>query len=586
MRIILAIAKREVQRLRGRFSGRSRPIVLVLLGVAALISAVAFREGPNLGQGLYRIGVAPDGPAITDRRFTVRVIDPADAAAQLSAGTIDAYVAADRVDVGSTTKAQYAAGALRRYLEQLELSRISTDYTLDQAFPLRVEVNYLTTTATNPAVIEPGALADLLPTVAPPSNAAAPIIAPTPDSDAAVRAQLQAAASGGALPEIRYDPAADKEIIIPSLLTPPLPFAQVLMAFIYILPVSLVSVFFVSSFMEEKINRRLTILLSTPVTPLQIILGKLLPYAVFSLAAAIGVTVLAHGQVLPALAILAPVILFIFAIYLMVPMLYRTFKDTTFISMLATALTTTYLIFPAVFSGVNDLAYISPLTLLVNLYRDEPFGVREYLFSVVPMAALFGLSLYAATRVLNEEYLTGYKPLSRKIADAIFLLLNRHRPYLSIFLLSLLLIPLVYMVQLALLAMATNLPLSYALAGVLIIAAIIEELAKSIGIVTLIDRQLVRSVRSVIALAFLSALGFLIGEKLLLLISLSVVSESLASAALFSSGALFLPLAAHFVFTTIVCGLRARFRWRYLVTVLIGAAVHVAYNWIIAGGLS
>ncbi len=583
MRIILAIAKRELQRVRGRFSGRSRPMVFMLLGVAALISAAAFRDGPNLGQGLYHIGVAPDGPLITDRRFDVRVIDSAHALSELDAGTIDAYVAADHVSIGNTAKSQYAAGGLKRYLEQQELARLSTDYTLDQAFPLRIEVNYLTATTTGGAAIETGQLAQLLPTDV--SLSAVTGAAATPESDAAVRQQLQSAANG-ALPEIRYDPADDKEIIIPSLLTPPLPFAQVLVAFIYILPVSFVSVFFVSSFMEEKINRRLTILLSAPVTPLQIILGKLLPYAVFSVLAGTSVTLVAGGNVLLALAILVPVILFIFAIYLMVPMLYRTFKDTTFISMLATALTTTYLIFPAVFSGVNDLAYISPLTLLVKMYRHEAFGLREYLFAVVPMAALFGLSLYAATRVLNEEYLTGYKPLYRKVSDAIFLLLNRQRPYVSIFVLSLVLIPLVYMVQLALLAMATNLPLSYALAGVLIIAAIVEEIAKSIGIVTLLDRQLVRSGRSVIALAFLSALGFLIGEKLLLLISLSVVSESLASAALFSTGALAWPLMAHFVFTTLVCGLRARLRWRYLITVLIGAAVHVAYNWIVAGGLS
>lgn len=584
MRIILAIAKRELRRVRGRFTGRSRPLVFMLLGMAALISTAAFRDGPNLGQGLYHIGVAPDGPPIADRRFDVRVIDPLNALTELDAGTLDAYVTIDQVDTGRTPRAPYAAGALKRYLEQQELARLSTDYTLDQAFPLRIEVNYLATTAANTATIETGQLAQLLPGALP-STSGTPLIEATPQSDAAVREQLQAAVSGTA-PEIRYDPADDKEIIIPSLLKPPLPFAQVLVAFIYILPVSFVSVFFVSSFMEEKINRRLTILLSSPVTPLQIILGKLLPYAVFAVLAGVSVTVVAGGTVLLALAILIPVILFIFAIYLMVPMLYRTFKDTTFISMLATALTTTYLIFPAVFSGVNDLAYISPLTLLVKMYRHEAFGLREYLFSVVPMAALFGLSLYAATRVLNEEYLTGYKPLYRKAADAIFLLLDRHRPYLSIFLLSLVLIPLVYMVQLALLAMATNVPLSYALAGVLIIAAIVEEIAKSIGIVTLLDRQLVRSGRSVIALAFLSALGFLIGEKLLLLISLSVVSESLAATALFSTGALLVPLLAHFVFTTIVCGLRARFRWRYWVTVLIGAAVHVAYNWLVAGGLS
>ncbi len=35
--------------------------------------------------------------------------------------------------------------------------------------------------------------------------------------------------------------------------------------------------------MDEKMNRRLTILLSAPITPFQIILGKMLPYVIFAL---------------------------------------------------------------------------------------------------------------------------------------------------------------------------------------------------------------------------------------------------------------------------------------------------------------
>ena len=464
MQIIWVIAKREVQRLRGRFRGGSRSLVLALLGLTILLAALAFRNGPNLGQGLYRIGVLPGGPQLIDRRFIVSDVDRATGLALLNAGQLEALVDGATVSARDDQKSQYALGALKRTLEQQELARINDQYPLADAFPLRVEVNYLTTTQ-NSAVALAGSLADLLPTAAAPLDSAAPApSAPLPAaSDAAVREQLQAAAEGGAAPQIKLDPAANKEIIIPSLMTPPLPFAQVLIAFIYIMPVSFVSVFFVSSFMDEKVNRRLTLLLSAPVTPLQIILGKMLPYVTFSVAATTVIALVSHAEVLTALAIFIPVILFIFAIYLMVPMLYRTYKDTTFISMLATALTTTYLIFPAAFSGVSDLAYISPLTLVVKMYRAEVFGLREYLFSVTPLLALFGLSLYAATRVLNEEYLMGYRPLSRKVADAIFLLLNRRHLFLSILLLSVLLIPLVYLGQLALLAMSTNLPISFAI---------------------------------------------------------------------------------------------------------------------------
>ncbi|MFT3895767.1 MAG: hypothetical protein QM730_29465 [Anaerolineales bacterium] len=124
-----------------------------------------------------------------------------------------------------------------------------------------------------------------------------------------------------------------------------------------------ISIFFTSSFMEEKINRRLTILLSAPVTPFQIILGKMLPYVIFTLAAIAFIAMQTKGNVLLTLAIFLPTTLFIFAIYLMVPLFYRTFKDVTFIAMLVTTLTTAYLVFPAMFTDVTDLSFISPLTL-------------------------------------------------------------------------------------------------------------------------------------------------------------------------------------------------------------------------------
>jgi hypothetical protein len=105
------------------------------------------------------------------------------------------------------------------------------------------------------------------------------------------------------------------------------------------------------------------------------------------------------------------------------------------------------------------------------------------------------------------------------------------------------------------------------------------------GIATLVEARVVISTRQVVALAFLSALGFLIGEKLLLLVSVSMVSQTFLSAALFNTGFLLIPLAAHFVFTSIVVLLNARLRVRYPVALVAGVALHALYNIIVAGGL-
>ena len=593
---ILTIAKREIKRLRSRFRGGSRLAVALILAGAFVISYLAFRQGVVLGQGMYRVGISPHGPVIRDSRFRTVVIDRSAGYLMLGERAIDAYVDGSTVASRSDARSLYAAGALKQYLEKYELARIEGEYEIDRAFPLRVEVNYLPTSTESGLATQETSLSDLVDawTSGPPEPAGVdqtmpgkPVSQPVEsvdDTDSAVREQIRELESGGGLPRIEMEFMADKEIIVPSLMSPPIPFAQVIIAFLYILPITFVSVFFISSFMDEKTDRRITVLMSAPVTSFQIIAGKMLPYIGFSLASVIVITLFLKGNLLLAMAILTPVILFIFSIYLMVPLVYRTFKDTTFVSMLAVSVIVSYLVFPAMFSGVNDLSYISPLTLIVKMYRGEPFGLKEYLFSTAPMPFVFILSMYIGTRILNEEYLMGFRPLYRKVAEAIYLAIDRSHVYLSVTLLSLFLIPIVYMMQLVALALSFNVPVRYALGGLLLAAAVVEEVAKSAGVTVLLENRVIRSARDILVLSFLSAAGFLIGEKLLLYVSLSVVSESVLSAALFSSGMLLIPLVAHFVSTALVCLLTRRFGVRYYpFAVFAGSVVHGLYNLYVLG---
>ncbi|MGB8645432.1 MAG: ABC transporter permease [Anaerolineae bacterium] len=563
MHIILSIAKRELTRLRSRFRGRARYVFLLIVLAAVGLAVLTYRASPSIGRGLYRIGVSPGGPHIQDGRFSLVEMDAATGQQQLDSRAIDAYIDGAQVVARNDDHSQYAVNALKQVLEKSELARIGEQPDITRTFPLRIQVNYLT----SPDGTSTGG-AD--------------------NTDAAVAEELRKAQNG----DTSIGSPGDKQIIIPSLTAPPNPFAQVILAFLFILPVFMVSVFFTSGFMDEKTNRRLIILLSAPLTPFQIIIGKMIPYVTFALAGVLVISWVTHGDPLLSLAIFTPAILFIFGIYLIVPMLYRTFKDTTFISMLATAMTTAYLIFPAMFSGLSEMAYMSPITLAVKMYRGEAFGIREYLFSTLPLTLIFAGALYVSTRVLNEEYLMGYRPIHRKLVDAIYLAINRKHTYLSILVLSLALIPLVYIVQLIVLAISSNVPtrltiggIPIAIAGMLVAAAMIEEVVKSSGIVALNEHGYVRGWRDTLALSFLSALGFLIGEKGLLLVSLGIVSQSGLSEALFNSGLLPLPLAAHFVFTFIVCALTTRLRVRYPLAILAATFVHSVYNYILLGGI-
>ncbi|MDK1081982.1 MAG: ABC transporter permease [Anaerolineae bacterium] len=534
MNQILVIALREVTRLRKRFGGGASPITVVLLLAVVGFSAFSLRDTISLGSGLYRVGVSGDVPTIQDSRFSIVAVDLDKGYALLEQRAIDVFIDGPRVFYREDDKSQYAVRALKQYMEIQELARIGSSFPEESAFPLKVEIYY-----------------------------------------------LGAGQAAGETAAGETQPATQpEEVIIPSLTPPPAPFTQVIVALLYILPITFISIFFTSSFMDEKINRRLVILLSAPVTPFQIILGKMLPYAIFSFVCTALIAVLTKANVLLALAIFGPTTLFIFAIYLMVPMFYRTFKDTTFIAMLVTTLTTSYLVIPAMFTNVHDLAYISPLTLAVKMYRGETFGWREYLFPSLPMAAIFGFAMFAGTRMLNEEFLMGYKPITRKIADAIYLMMARSKPYLAVPLWSLMVIPGVYMTQVVLLAFATNLPFGMILGVMLIVSALVEELVKSVGIVVLVERGKVTSLRDILGLAFLSGLGFMIGEKLLLLLSINIVSQASVSIAIFGAGLYpLIPLFAHFLFTAIVTLLRTKLRLPYTLALGAGTLVHFIYNW-------
>ena len=140
---ILRIARRELSRLRQRFSGGASPLAVVLLLAVLGLAAFALRDQVVLGSGLYRIGVSADAPAFRDSRFSTVVVDAAQGEALLSQHAIDAFVDGTRVISRNDDRSQYAVRELKQYLEQQEILRIRSAYSSDQAFPLRVGINFL-----------------------------------------------------------------------------------------------------------------------------------------------------------------------------------------------------------------------------------------------------------------------------------------------------------------------------------------------------------------------------------------------------------------------------------------------------------
>jgi hypothetical protein len=193
MNQILVIAWREVTRLRKRFGGGASPIAVLLLLAVLGLSAYALRDEAALGSGLYRVGVSGEVPPIHDSRFAILAVDPTEGRALLDQQVIDVFIDGAQVSYREDDKSLYAVRALKQIMEKQELVRIGASYPTGEAFPLRVGINYLSA----------------------------------------------ASASGTNEPVTKPE-----EIIIPSLTPPPAPFTQVLVALIYILPITFISIFF------------------------------------------------------------------------------------------------------------------------------------------------------------------------------------------------------------------------------------------------------------------------------------------------------------------------------------------------------
>jgi hypothetical protein len=624
MKNILTLAKWETRRLGTRFNGKSKYFVIPVVLLVVFLSYSIYHQDFTLCKGIYNIGVSANGPVIEDTRFNVTTMDPAVGSRLLKEKKIDLYVSSTEAAVRKDDRSQYAAGALQKYLEKQELARIAGQYSLNDAFPLRIKISYLDTLENNAGVsMIQAAPVEMPPEVSPaqvpekenygmPAASLAPApgavagqeiqvngivsgkadsgetslaadSAPEAASNPAVQQQLENIRSTSKIPEFKAEFVSENDIIVPSLMNPPMPLAQVIIAFLYVIPIFFVSVFFTSSFTEEKVNRKLVILLSTPVSRFEVILGKMLPYFIYSLVVIVGVTLFLHGNILIALSIFLPVMLFIFAIYLMVALTYRTFKDQTFFSVLALSVITVYLVVPAMFAGVSNLSFISPLTLAVTMFRGETFTINQYLIATIPLYLTFFLVMYVGTRVFNEEYLMGFKPLHIKAAEALYLTLNKKHINISIFLLSLLLIPLVFAIQLVAIVVVSNLPSMIIIWLVMLVSIVIEEVAKSAGIVVLIHKNGAGTRRGIFKLAFLSALGFWTGEKILLLLTINLSSESKMVSSFFGAGIfngwlLIVPLVLHIVSTYIVCLMARRGSKRYPLAIICGTVIHAIYN--------
>jgi len=567
--------------------------------------------GLDVDRDVYRVGVDPGSP-YADAVESQASLTPVSTDRTSLGETADIIVLEGGVVVASETrKGEAAAAEFREAVEAHNERLMAAEENSTAAFPLTVSLQYVSrangfddgptlgeSVDDNGSSEDDGSTGVGIDSSDEESEWEDERAAETGDDDSAD-------ADGGlAVPSIGGGTFGADTVGSPGSITPPFPFVSLLLAFVFLVPMNFLIQGYGSSILDERTNRRGEPLLVTPLTPVDIVAGKTLPYVGVAVLVTAFIAVAVGGGVLSVLAVLPIAATFLAATFVGA-MFARSFKELTFVTVGVSVLLTTYAFVPAIFTDITPVALVSPLTLVVFDLQGETVSVGEFLFSTTPMAVgallLFGLGL----GVYREEDMFTQKPVTRKFLDALAVRLaavgakndqpfvsRRLRALGSVAFLTACTIPFVFVAELLAVALLFALPVTVSIPVLLVAIAFIEEVAKSIHLYAGFERDVfARTDRVAVAVGLASAVGFFLAEKATAVVQAVGLTELYVGRAAFGSvagvaglstpilvGLLFAPLALHGFTTTLAAVGASRNRTYYALTLALATLIHAAYN--------
>lgn len=568
-----------------------RTLTYAAVGLIALMVLVplAASAGPAADEGLYRVGVATDSPyrPPVEDASELAVAPPNEGAYER--GRLDVLIADGEVRVQETRTGRAAAAALREATADYNDRLMRGEPDQAAAFPVAVELRYAdrSTSAVDrrdgrePTADDGG------------NDGGEPIDDTTSTATSDLDPTPAAAPGGktgfGALPlrgTSLFPQAADGT---PASIAPPFPFASLVLAFAFVIPMNFVVQAYASSVRYDRGNRRAEPLLVVPVSKWSLIIGKALPYFGLLLAIAGVIAWIVGGGLLSIFAVVPLALLFLGGGFV-AGMLARSHKELTFVLVAVSVGLTTYAFVPALFVDVHPIAAISPLSLVVRDLEGTGVSFATAAFSTGP-AVLAAAVLYGfGAGLYREQDLFTQVPIPAKVLDALAAFVTRPA---RVGWASLLAIPFVFLVELLAVALLFALPASLALPGLFVVIATIEELAKSLPAYAGFARHRYdRSLRTVGLVGAYSGAGFFLGEKVAAIGQLVGLFDLDIGRIAFELGAgvggasepgllvvlLLAPLGLH-VFTAMVTAFGASRDASWYSLTLVGAIiVHATYN--------
>lgn len=580
IRDLLTISKWELRRTRLSFSKKTLVLSAFLLILIGAVSFSVSQSGLHINDNIYKVVVTDPTlfPILqTDDRFQVYVAIEQEARYLFEQGGFDILITGNKVVRHNTEKSISAFDALDKAILRYDEARLLGYNDLNNTFPVWITVkNIARQQVFQPLSIEKlpeiEAVSEKTETIPPKEQ---PLIPKPIEEIARIPSKKEVTVIKS------VSPIKEQALATPSHFNPPIPFKSVVLSFIFIFPIYFIAQFFSSSIMEERVKRKGELLLVSPARPCEIVTGKLLPYLLITLALVAVITVYLGGSAWIILMLL-PVALMFLSTAFMGAIIARSFKELTFVLIFLSVFLSGYIFLPAMFANIHAISIISPITLVVKLLENEPVSVSEYLFSTTPFYLVSFLIFMFGIFIYREEDLFTQKPIRSKLMDSIHEFIKRVPS--PLFFLSIVLLPLVFSLQLMLIVLLFNVPIRSGILVFILLAAFIEEVVKSVGIYTVFSRKISDATTgNALKFGILSGAGFFVGEKLLLLIVIAGIAGSVFGSVM-GIGLLIYPLILHVTSTT-VASLSLKGTGNYLLSVILAAIIHSAYNLYLVRGV-
>ncbi len=614
LRKLLRIAKWEVTKNAGGIDRRTIVVGVLAIAFIGILAPMIAAQGAVLDEGLYRVGVSQDSPYYDvvqdDGTFDVRA--PSEEA--LRSGDIDLLVQGRNVFAVDSPKGRAAADELRSSVERYNDQELRKEGNRTAAFPVSVTLQYQeqsggglqidsgtdggtgdgTDGGSDGTDGTDGGAGDG--TDGTDGGAGGTDGGASDGTDGSATDGGSNTAGGGGLggfgSQLR---GSGSSVDSPSNISPPFPFQSLVLAFVFIIPLNFLIQAYGSTILSERLNRRGELLLVSPVSRFDIIAGKTLPYFVGAMLLegliAVGLSWFSTGELGGLLSVLAvaPVVLLFLAATFLGAMFARSFKELTFVTVTITVTLTSYAFVPAIFTDVNPIALISPLTIVVRNLQGQAVTATEFLFSVTPplltAVVLFGLG----AGLYREEDMFAQRAIPLKVLDA---LAGRIGARWHVGLLTMVLLPFVFVLEL--LAIATLFALQeLSIPLVLVAVAVVEEVAKSLHVYAgYAHKRFSAGIKTALIIGVISGVGFFLAEKLTAIAQLVGLEDIQTGQAGLQTGliqgsdpllllgaSLLAPLVLHVVTASISAVGASRNRRAYATALLVAMVVHFAYNY-------